>query len=92
MKSQNTRVIPGFSLTIGITITMLSLFILIPLASVLVYSLRLSPKEFLAVISDESVVFALITSIGCALGAALINCLFGLILAWVLVRCTFPGK
>ena len=89
---RSNRVIPGFSLTIGITITMLSLFILIPLASVLVYSLHLSPGEFLAVISDSSVVYALITSVGCSLGAALINCLFGLILAWVLVRCKFPGK
>ena len=87
-----SRIIPGFSLTLGITITMLSLFILIPLASVLVYSARLKPAEFISVISDESVLYALLTSTACAFFAALINCIFGLILAWVLVRCTFPGK
>lgn len=86
------RIIPGFSLTIGITITMLSLFILIPLASVLVFSLQLPPKQFLSCITDEAVLFALATSFSCALCAALVNCVFGLILAWVLVRCEFPGK
>ena len=91
-KNNNNRIIPGFSLTLGITITMLSLFILIPLASVLVYSVRLKPAEFLSVITDSSVLYALLTSTVCALLAALINCVFGLILAWVLVRCTFPGK
>ena len=94
MRSMSSKhsIIPGFSLTLGITITMLSLFILIPLASVLVYSLHQSPGEFFAVISDDSVRNALVTSILCALGAALINCFFGLILAWVLVRCSFPCK
>lgn len=47
LKSKKTRVIPGFKLTLGITVTMLSLIVLIPLASVMVYSLKLSPAEFL---------------------------------------------
>ena len=92
MINKKQSIIPGFSLTLGITITMLSIFILIPLASVLVFSLHQSPGQFFECISDKSVLNALITSVSCAFGAALVNCVFGLILAWVLVRCTFPGK
>lgn len=76
----------------GIVITMLSLLILIPLASVLVYALRLSPKEFVALITKPNIVHAFRTSILCSLVAALVNCVFGVIVAWVLVRYDFPGK
>ena len=86
------KIIPGFHLTLGITITMLSLLILIPLASVLVYSLRIGPAKFVEVISSEAVVAAFGTSILFAFIAALINTVFGVILAWVLVRYDFFGK
>jgi sulfate transport system permease protein len=86
------RVIPGFGLTLGITVTMLSLLVLIPLASVFVKAFELSPLELWNLISQKVVINALITSFGCSLLAALINCVFGLILAWVLVRYEFPGK
>ena len=86
------RVIPGFGLSFGITIAMLSILILIPLASVLFQSFRLSPKEFFEIVTMPNVLYAFATSIGCALVAALINCFFGVILAWVLVRYEFPGK
>lgn len=85
-------IIPGFGLTLGITVAMLSLIILIPLASVLAYSFRLSWREFTGMITRPNVTRAFATSIGCALAAALINCLFGTLLAWVLVRYDFPGK
>ncbi len=85
-------VIPGFGLTLGITISMLSLLILIPLASILAYSLKLSPSEFWEIITRQNVINAFATSISCALIAAMINSIFGLILAWVLVRYQFPGK
>ena len=91
MKSKRS-VIPGFGLTMGITVAMLSIFILIPLASVLGYSFRLSPTEFWELITRPNVIQAFATSIGCAFAAALINCVFGLLLAWVLVRYDFPGK
>lgn len=91
MKSKRS-VIPGFGLTMGITVAMLSIFILIPLASVLGYSFRLSPAEFWKLITRPNVIQAFATSIGCAFAAALINCVFGLLLAWVLVRYDFPGK
>lgn len=96
MKKANVKkkksVIPGFGLTMGITITILSLIILIPLASVLTYSFKLSSHEFIELITRPNVVQSFVTSILCALIAALINCVFGVILAWVLVRYEFPGK
>lgn len=76
----------------GIVITMLSLLILIPLASVLVYALKLSPAEFFSLVTKPNVLHAFRTSILCSLAAALINCVFGVIVAWVLVRYDFPGK
>lgn len=89
---KKSRVIPGFHLTLGITVVMLSLIVLIPLASVMVYSLKLSPCEMIALITKKNVMSAFITSISCSFLAALINCVFGLIIAWVLVKYDFPGK
>ena len=84
--------IPGYHLTMEIVITMLSLLILIPLASVLVYALKLSPAEFFSLVTKPNVLHAFRTSILCSLAAALVNCVFGVIVAWVLVRYDFPGK
>lgn len=86
------RVIPGFGLTMGITLLMLSFLILLPLLSVLVFSMRLTPQEFIQLITKENVINSFQTSILCSLIAAVINCFFGIILAWVLVRYEFPGK
>jgi sulfate transport system permease protein len=91
-KARQVRVIPGFGLTLGITITMLSLLVLIPLVSVLMKAFALSPSEFIELITAKVVRNALLTSFGCSFVAALVNCVFGLILAWVLVRYDFPGK
>lgn len=91
-KVKKTRVIPGFKLTLGITVTMLSLIVLIPLASVMVYSLKLSPAEFFELITKKNVIYAFVTSIGCSFIAAVINVIFGVILAWTLVKYDFPGK
>lgn len=91
-KVKKTRVIPGFKLTLGITVTMLSLIVLIPLASVMVYSLKLSPSEFFVLITKKNVVYAFATSIGCSFVAAVINVIFGVILAWTLVKYDFHGK
>lgn len=91
-RRKTIRIIPGFHLTLGITTAMLSLLILIPLASVLVYALRLSPAEFLNVILRPNVLYAFRTTLATAAAAAGINCVFGTILAWVLVRYEFPLK
>ena len=91
-KKKGNRVIPGFGLTLGITIAMLPLIVLIPLASILVYSLKMSLPELAALFTRPNVVNAFLVSIGCSLAAAVINCLFGTLIAWVLVRYEFPGK
>ena len=82
-KSKNikTRVIPGYHLSLGIVVTMLSVIVLIPLASVLVYSLKISPGDFVALIMKENVRNAFITSITSSFIAAIVNVVFGLIVA-----------
>lgn len=92
VKDRKVRVIPGFHLTLGIAVTMLSLIVLIPLASVMVYSLKLSPGEFMALVTKKNVVNAFITSISCSFIAAVINCIFGTILAWTFVKYDFTCK
>lgn len=91
-KTKKVRVIPGYHLTLGITVTVLSLIVLIPLASVMVSALKLRPAEFWSLITKPTVRHAFATSIGCSFIAALINSVFGVIIAWVLVRYEFPGK
>ena len=91
-KTKKVRVIPGYHLTLVITVTMLSLIVLIPLASVMVSALKLRPAEFWSLITKPTVRHAFATSIGCSFIAALINSVFGVIIAWVLVRYEFPGK
>ena len=92
LKRKEKTVIPGFGLTFGISLAMLSILILIPLASILVYSFRLSSSEFWQLITEKAVLSALFTSVGCSFIAAIINCIFGVILAWVLVKYDFFGK
>ena len=92
LKRKEKTVIPGFGLTFGISLAMLSILILIPLASILVYSFRLSPSEFWQLITENAVLSALFTSVVCSVIAAIINCIFGVILAWVLVKYDFFGK
>ena len=91
-KTKKVRVIPGYHLTLGITVTMLSLIVLIALASVMVGALILRPAEFWSLITKPTVRHAFATSIGCSFIAALINSVFGVIIAWVLVRYEFPVK
>lgn len=91
-RAKTTRVIPGFGLTLGVTLSMLSVLILIPLLSVLGFSFTLTPAEFAAVIAQPAVAQAFATSIGCALVAAAVNAVFGLVLAWVITRYRFPGR
>ena len=90
MKKSKKRVIPGFGLTMGVTITMLSIVVLIPLASLVVYSSQLGLREFFEVITRKRVLSSFYVSFITALGASLVNAVMGLILAWVLVRYEFP--
>ena len=93
MKTKNSRsIIPGFGLSFGITITVLSLVVLLPLCSLVVFTARLSFSEFFYTITRPRVLSGYWVSISTALTAALVNAVMGLIMAWVLVRYDFPGK
>jgi sulfate transport system permease protein len=85
-------VIPGFGVTFGFAMVYLSLIVLIPIALLIVRTMELSWQEYWAVIGSERVLAALRLSFGAALIAAMINAVFGVIVAWVLVRYEFPGK
>lgn len=86
------RVIPGFGLTLGITLSMLGVIVLIPLCSLVIYTAKLSPLEFLSIITGKRVLHAYWVSLSTAFIASFINAVIGLMMAWVLVRYEFPGK
>lgn len=91
--SQSHRdLIPGRGLSLGITITLLSICILIPLGSVFSYATTLTLDTWYDLLTRPNVLYAFRTSLTSAAIAALVNVIFGSILAWVLVRYTFPGK
>ncbi|AYH42898.1 sulfate ABC transporter permease subunit CysT [Azoarcus sp. DN11] len=90
--TQTSRVLPGFRLTLGYTIAYLSLIVLLPLGAVFLKTASLSLAEFWDVISAPRVVASYKLSFGMSLAAAAINSVFGLLLAWSLVRYSFPGK
>jgi sulfate transport system permease protein len=91
-KPKPQRVLPGFGLTLGYTMVYLSLLVLIPLSAVFIRSLGLGWGHFWDVVTAPRVTASLRLSFGASLIAALINVVFGLIVAWVLVRYTFPFK
>ena len=91
-RARSPRVIPGFHLSFGITVTMLSLIVIIPLLSIFWMSFRLSPADFVATVTSSRVLASYRVSFITALVASLINAGFGLLLAWVLTRYDFPGK
>lgn len=85
-------VIPGFGLALGVTLSWLTLIILIPLSGLVWRSSALGWATFWELAADQRTINALRISFGTAFLAALINVVFGVILAWVLVRYRFPGK
>lgn len=90
--SRPRNVLPGFGLSLGFTLTYLSLIVLIPLAAVFIKSAGLSFEEFWDAVSSPRVMASYRLSFGMSLLAAAINAVFGLMLAWALVRYTFPGR
>ncbi|WP_240624064.1 sulfate ABC transporter permease subunit CysT [Ahniella affigens] len=83
---------PGFGLSLGWTLTWLSLLVLLPLAALLIGALGLSVQEWVGIVRDARVQHALGLSFLTALIAALINVPIGLLISWVLVRYRFPGR
>ncbi len=85
-------IIPGFGLSFGVTITTLSLIVIIPLCSLVVFTSKLSFSEFLYTITRPRILSGYYVSISTAFIASAVNAVMGFILAWVLVRYNFPGK
>ncbi len=90
--SKPSRVLPGLGLTLGYTIGYLSLIVLLPLSALFVKSAGLTWSEFWETVSSPRVVASYKLTFGASLVAAAINAVFGLIVAWTLVRYRFPGR
>lgn len=86
------HVLPGFGLSLGFALAYLSLIVFIPLSAVFIKSATMSPAAFWETISAPRAVASYRLTFGASLVAASTNAVFGLILAWVLVRYSFPGK
>jgi sulfate transport system permease protein len=89
---QPARVLPGFNITLGFTITYLSLIVLIPLSALIFKTFSLSLEQFWAAVTGPRVMASYRLTFGASFLAALVNGVFGLLLAWVLVRYDFVGK
>jgi sulfate transport system permease protein len=90
--AKRKNVLPGFTLSLGYTILYLSLLVLIPLAATFAKTMELSFEQFWDIVTAPRVVASYKLTFGASLIGALINAVFGLLTAWVLVRYTFPGK
>jgi sulfate transport system permease protein len=92
MRQLSRSVLPGFGLSLGITCTYLSLVVLLPLATVFARTADLSGSVFWATVTDPRVMASYRVTFGASFVAALVNTVFGLLVAWVLVRYQFPGR
>ncbi len=86
------RVLPGFRLTLGYTLFYLALIVLIPLSALVFKTFTLTLDQFWEAVSSPRVLASYRLTFGASFGAALVNAVFGLLVAWVLVRYRFPGK
>jgi len=84
--------LPGFGLALGFTVLYLSLIVLIPLAATFLKASALSWDQFWHIVASPRAVASYRLTFGASLIGALINLVFGVLVAWVLVRYTFPGK
>jgi sulfate transport system permease protein len=92
MATTARRVLPGFTFSLGYTLFYLSLLVLIPLGALVLKSAQLTWGEFWRTVTDQNVVASYRLSLQASAAAAVINAVFGLIVAWVLVRYPFPGR
>lgn len=86
------HVLPGFGLALGFTVTYLCLLVLLPLTGIALTARRMTWDGFVAAVTSARALAAFRLTIGAALTAALVNVVFGLLVAWVLVRYSFPGR
>ncbi len=92
MKRKSRSVLPGFGISLGITCTYLSLIVLLPLATTFVRTADLSWDSFWSIITNPRVLASYRVTFGASFLAAVVNTVFGLLVAWVLVRYRFPGR
>jgi sulfate transport system permease protein len=93
MSTRSSRsILPGFGLSLGFTVAYLSLIVLLPLSAVFIKTSGMTVAEFWASVSSPLVVSAYKVTFLASLAASLVNSFFGLIVAWVLVRYSFPCK
>jgi sulfate transport system permease protein len=85
-------ILPGFNLALGFTLLYLSLIVLIPLSAAFIRTTELSWQEFWFAVTTPRVMASYRLTFGASFAAALVNAVFGLLVAWVLVRYRFPGK
>ena len=90
--SQRSRVLPGFGLSLGFTLAYVSFIVLIPLSAVFIKSFGIGWDGLWEILTSERILKSLQLSFSAALSAATVNVIFGLLLAWCLVRYSFPGK
>jgi len=91
-KARKNRVLPGFKLTLGYTLIYLSLIVLIPLSAIFIKTSSLTWDQFVHTVTSAQAMASYRLSFGASFFAALVNAVFGLIVAWVLVRYDFFGK
>lgn len=92
MYARETRVLPGFGLSLGYTLIYLSLIVLIPISAVFIKTFEMTLDEFWAAVASPRVVASYKLTFGASLLAAAINVVFGSLLAWAITRYTFPGR
>ncbi len=91
-KRKAKRVIPGYGVSLGVTVTMLGLIVFIPLCSLVIFSAEMSFADFVETVTRPRVVSSYLVSFETSLVAAVIDAVMGMLIAWVLVRYEFPGK
>ena len=92
-RARNSRsILPGFGLSLGFTLAYLGVIVLLPLSAAFLKTAGMSAHDFFAAVASPRVIAAYRLSFGASLAAGMVNMLFGLIVAWVLVRYSFPGK
>lgn len=91
-RKRRKSIVPGFGLTMGFTLAWLSLIVLIPLSTVFIRAAGMGVSDFIDTGFSDRAIAAYRVSFGTALVAAMVNAVFGMIVAWVFVRYDFPGK
>src|SRR5688500_6916463 len=92
LKFRRHSVLPGFGMTLGYSLAYLGLIVLLPLAAMMFKSFGLGWEKFWETATTPRVLASYRLTFGAALAAASINAVFGLVIAWTLVRYSFPGR